>query len=951
MTVETEPALVLDPKQLTRIESVHRGFMYQHLYATGCLLTASGRVLSVRVERDDDIEVVAEGAVNYIQVKTRSSSLAYGDIEGALARFKALGDAHRAGQRTGEARFVFVCNATPSNALLQKLNSVPLPPDVSLVWPQGILGPAVDGLPAAWPDIPAAVAWCTQAAEKLPLRFIASESLVWKVAAHAALAASGTAPYQDHSFLVSELPTLFEQIIIQLQEFPEPLQHYRPLQDEPPLESNAHLRIISGFSGAGKTSWAAQSAAHAANSCVYYDAADTPPAALASALVRESAAQLRSATLPLERVLAPGATGLQSLRALDEALSGWARPPILVIDNAHKLPASELHQISNATKHFRLVLLCHPVAMIAELEALTGASREELKGWSLEDVASETTALGCRGPLEVMDRLRVLTSGYPLFVQGAAHLAALEYAGDLETFCSSLEHGTHGTATPQETILARVFETLEQPVRQAAGLLSLADFSLNRVEAVQLLLDCMGLEEASASGIMRQLRTRGLLQFSMGGRVRLHDALHILGKSYLQSQGAEPARKGMESLRRIVFKSLTEERNVSRLGAFARLLASLNELEPLIDLIGEELFHELGVIPEVIAALERALAAGQLTPEQQFWAHDGLVFAAMKHGGGQAASGKAKQSLEAMERLRAEGALTTRHEASLWMKRMLYEAEHRNAEGVMNAFGKVQAVIPKDRAHLRIAKYNAAHALFKLGKHEHAESMTQELVTEYYELLGIDPLDVVGVTQSKLAEKLHEQDADSQDIKHLADTLELLAMAQREQGNRKSLARAHAMRFYELAMAVDSVVRTGLDLVDDFVWIHDFAGARQVMEEHILPYVRNYKLTSKLLDARSLYAIVLGYSGHFDEAEREMQRIAPLISDAPQEMQEQFARQNALVAEMRVNGVPRQRQLAGTMYAGSPSASASARKGGKAGRNDPCPCGSGQKFKKCHGAS
>ena len=98
------------------------------------------------------------------------------------------------------------------------------------------------------------------------------------------------------------------------------------------------------------------------------------------------------------------------------------------------------------------------------------------------------------------------------------------------------------------------------------------------------------------------------------------------------------------------------------------------------------------------------------------------------------------------------------------------------------------------------------------------------------------------------------------------------------------------------------------------------------------------------IPAKSL-ALVMQLAG------REMQRIAPLISDAPQEMQEQFARQNALIAEMRVNGVPRQRQLAGTMSAGSPRASAPARKAGKAGRNDPCPCGSGQKFKKCHGVS
>jgi len=31
---------VLDPRQLERIQSVHRGFLYQHLYAVACLLGA-----------------------------------------------------------------------------------------------------------------------------------------------------------------------------------------------------------------------------------------------------------------------------------------------------------------------------------------------------------------------------------------------------------------------------------------------------------------------------------------------------------------------------------------------------------------------------------------------------------------------------------------------------------------------------------------------------------------------------------------------------------------------------------------------------------------------------------------------------------------------------------------------------------------------------------------------
>ena len=50
---------VLDPIQLKRIEAVHRGFLYQHLYAVGCLMLASGAdTSSVIVEKDEDIEIV-----------------------------------------------------------------------------------------------------------------------------------------------------------------------------------------------------------------------------------------------------------------------------------------------------------------------------------------------------------------------------------------------------------------------------------------------------------------------------------------------------------------------------------------------------------------------------------------------------------------------------------------------------------------------------------------------------------------------------------------------------------------------------------------------------------------------------------------------------------------------------------------------------------------------------
>jgi preprotein translocase subunit SecA len=49
----------------------------------------------------------------------------------------------------------------------------------------------------------------------------------------------------------------------------------------------------------------------------------------------------------------------------------------------------------------------------------------------------------------------------------------------------------------------------------------------------------------------------------------------------------------------------------------------------------------------------------------------------------------------------------------------------------------------------------------------------------------------------------------------------------------------------------------------------------------------------------------------------------------------------------------KEREMELLQFAGSqtgPSAQSTVVKGEKVGRNDPCPCGSGKKYKKCHGA-
>jgi hypothetical protein len=109
---------VLDPKQLKRIESIHRGFLYQHLYTAGCLLLAAGADASaVVVEADEDIEIVCPDRRLYVQVKTRSEALTEGDIEGAIQRFARLRREHADGRRPGAAAFSVLANVQPGPKL------------------------------------------------------------------------------------------------------------------------------------------------------------------------------------------------------------------------------------------------------------------------------------------------------------------------------------------------------------------------------------------------------------------------------------------------------------------------------------------------------------------------------------------------------------------------------------------------------------------------------------------------------------------------------------------------------------------------------------------------------------------------------------------------------------------------------------------------------------------
>ena len=114
----------LDPAQEIRIEAVHRGFLYQHLYAASCLLT-SGQIgaTSVVVERDEDIELVTPAGRIYIQVKTRTQPIMPADISATIDGFNARRQEHQQGRRRGRATFVVVVNRDLGPSLVEQIET------------------------------------------------------------------------------------------------------------------------------------------------------------------------------------------------------------------------------------------------------------------------------------------------------------------------------------------------------------------------------------------------------------------------------------------------------------------------------------------------------------------------------------------------------------------------------------------------------------------------------------------------------------------------------------------------------------------------------------------------------------------------------------------------------------------------------------------------------------
>ncbi|MDK2661723.1 SEC-C metal-binding domain-containing protein [Cupriavidus sp. LEh21] len=107
-------------------------------------------------------------------------------------------------------------------------------------------------------------------------------------------------------------------------------------------------------------------------------------------------------------------------------------------------------------------------------------------------------------------------------------------------------------------------------------------------------------------------------------------------------------------------------------------------------------------------------------------------------------------------------------------------------------------------------------------------------------------------------------------------------------------------------------------------------------------------MLDRIVAIRSQYAVVLGFCRDFSAAQQEIQRLEAYAGGFSAEQRQEIDRQRALIADLRAGNGPQQRRVS---LSGPNFSTFEPRRNHweKVGRNDPCPCGSGLKYKKCHG--
>lgn len=928
--VELALPSVLDKAQLNRIEAVHRGFLFQHLYAVAVILTLgrAGGVVTT-VERDEDVELRTAARTTYLQVKTRQEVLRKSDIAGALDRFKDLRAAHgENGDREGEARFAIISDADLGPQLALEVNQPDWPADVELVTPSR---PSLQGLPSAGGSNDAMLDICRNAAANVPFGGLLPETLVLKLATLVQRAATGA---QDHAFAADDMPELLEQLVLQLQDFPNPPVPYRPQRDEPSLVGNDRIRLIIGFSGAGKTAWASEGARHVADPTLYFDVGDLPSAAVPTNLAREIVARFmgRGGGVQL-----PPSGGLDALRASDRLLNEAGQNVVIVLDNVHRLQGNDFRQILESAPHQRFVGLAQPWPGRALFEATLQIEGEVLRGLDEDGIASFFRAEGVGIDYDQTLRIAKLTGALPLFVSNAAKLTVSGFAGNAAAFCSAIEDRTQDQDTAQDLILEETFQALPAIARDAAGLLAQCDVPL-LPEETKAFLAPIG-SPAVVAEALRVLRRASLIADFPRAGLGLHDAMRPLSTGHAALMAPEVVAAALDALHLQLLASVTAFRDIPRLTFLVRLLPRVGRTDALIDLATSEMFYEQGNMAMMWDTLVIAAQNPDYSPRDRFWALDALSYWESRDGGT-----PNLERVAQMAELVAQHQLDNREALNLIFKQLIIAGTNRDRAAIERHASAGRKLV-ESPLHSRLLRYNRAVALYRMGAYAPVRTTLEPLIDEMFASIGIPENRLIGANGEALVE-LFADVADHDEVKRAADALNLWATTVTKLGLPPLLRRIQASKLYSLAGAGRSAAVAACDTADDMLTYNGSAdGAREAMEQHALPLIQHYHLTDMLLQARSQYAVILAWCGDFEAADQEIEQLTNYVGDISRELE--LLNQIALIDAIRAGEVshpaPR-RPRGGVALLTNPNL---------LGRfqypDELCHCGSGRKNKRCHG--
>ncbi len=754
-------------------------------------------------------------------------------------------------------------------------------------------------LPACQPDLASAVVDCVKLAEKVPHGVLAPESLVWKLAGKVQAAATGREDLGGYTIHAKALPALFEQILTQLQRLPALQANYLPQIDEPALVNGERIRIICGFSGAGKTSWCTQATIRSSEPCVYFNARETAGPALARSLTREIAGAVVENPHEVSELFATGASGIDSLNALDRHLETQGIRPLVVIDNAHEIPAADLQAVFDCTPHMRFILLCQPLGSIQELEQLCGLRREVLQGWSLDSVATETSRLGARGDVNTMEKVRAITAGMPLYLQSAARLAAKDYAGDLAQLCAALEQQATMETTAQELILTKVFQGLAQPSQQIVLLLSMVDVAITQDELQKLMHCYTKLPTAAVNTAVRTLRALGVLEVQGNREIKLHDAMRLIGSRQSHTVNEEHLLSTKRLIKDLLLTSLQQARSYHRLRLLVRTLLDLEEREFLIELAGEEMFKETGLGAMLIDFLEATSTSPDLDPETRYWAVDSLFF--LLHQSNEERN--KPEHLALMAQLVRNNTLSERAVISYHLKHMDWLGMQGDASGVHQTIKLISGLPGLTPERIPPFNYNAAVALWRVSEYRAAEAFVDKAIKDYLDVLKISERWILGRSTPDVSAFLRDSSADLEAANHLASAYEVKSMLMKLRGLNPVTYRLFSFKFFCCIQAFSSVIRTGLDAAQDMLDMRNFQAAREMVGSNIIPLITQAQLLGELTSARSFYAVILAYCGDLKGADKEMASLAPFRSGLSEEKRDEYDFQLQLIEDIRAGRV------------------------------------------------